>query len=332
MTTLYIDRKNLELRIESNTLAFYSESERLSTMPLNLIERLCIKGDLQLSAGVLGKLGELGIGIVILAGRKQQATMLLPNAKQDARRRLAQAHYADNSGFCLARAKNWVREKILRQRSHLQTRDAESHIATNTLHHEIEQLRQAVESIASVKSLAQLRGIEGSAASAHFSALSKILPASLNFTGRNRNPPRDPYNVVLSLSYTLLHYDMVRQIHLIGLDPYIGYYHGLLHGRESLACDLIEPLRPLIDEWAIDRFRDRTLRPEDFSTQGETCHMGKAARARYYPAYEIAARQWRKEMRQISVDLLQKLGEAVLQNPQMRIHAEAFQEGPLQTL
>ena len=60
--------------------------------------------------------------------------------------------------------------------------------------------------------------------------------------------------------------------------------------------------------------------------------MGKAARARYYPAYEIAARQWRKEMRQISVDLLQKLGEAVLQNPQMRIHAEAFQEGPLQTL
>lgn len=324
MTTLYIDRKNLELRIESNTLAFYSHNERLSTMPLNIIERICIRGELQLSASVLGKLGEQGIGLIVLAGNRRQASIFLPNARQDARRRIAQSHYAQDPAFCLEQSKNWIREKITRQHAHLQKRSQESHIAVNTLHHPLRQLEKAINSIEKTESLAQLRGVEGSAANANFQGLAKILPHSLGFTGRNRTPPRDPVNAILSLTYTLLHFDMVRQIHLIGLDPHIGYYHSLAHGRESLACDLIEPMRPLIDEWSIDCFRERTLRPEDFSTRGQACHMGKAARARYYPAYETAARQWRKEMQQHSANLLNQLKKAALCNPQMRSHAEAL--------
>ncbi len=156
--------------------------------------------------------------------------------------------------------------------------------------------------------------------------LAVVQPQTLHFTKRNRNPPRDPYNVGLSLGYTLLHYAMVRQIHLTGLDPCIGYYHSIEHGRESLACDLIEAMRPLVTAWTIEAFHDRILRPEDFTMQNEACHMGKAARARYYPAFENALKNWQGEMRARCVALLRALGKACFDHPQTRACAEAFLE------
>jgi hypothetical protein len=70
---------------------------------------------------------------------------------------------------------------------------------------------------------------------------------TLIFGGRNRRPPRDPANAVLSLGYTLLHFEAVRACYGAGLDPMIGFFHNLDFGRESLACDLVEPLRPRLD-------------------------------------------------------------------------------------
>ena len=78
MSTLYIDRKNTRLAVSGNTLVFYENGERASTLPLHLIERICIKGDLTLSAADLGKLGAHGIGVLILSGREQQPTIFLP--------------------------------------------------------------------------------------------------------------------------------------------------------------------------------------------------------------------------------------------------------------
>ena len=93
----------------------------------------------------------------------------------------------------------------------------------------------------------RLRGIEGAAAAAYFQGFTRLFPPSLEFTGRNRRPPRDPVNAVLSLSYTPLHFEAVQAVCAAGLDPLIGFYHELVFGRESLASDLIEPLWPKVD-------------------------------------------------------------------------------------
>lgn len=114
--------------------------------------------------------------------------------------------------------------------------------------------------------LAALRGLEGAAA-AHFGGWGKILPDSWGFSGRNRRPPRDAVNVVLSLGYTMLHFELVRQIYLAGLDPFVGFYHGVAHGRESLASDLLEPMRPIYDEWALALLADGVLRPDFFDAR-----------------------------------------------------------------
>lgn len=324
MTTLIIDRKNLSLNIDGNALVFYENGQRSATMPLAIIERICIKGDLALSAKVLGILGEQGIGVVILSGIYRQAALFMPNARKDALRRVAQAYFSQDADFTLAQAKNWVEEKIHRQYQLLLHCAQQPHIATNVLHLPLKRLEKALSTVAEAQSISGLRGIEGSAAAAYFSGLAAYLPQSLDFRERNRRPPRDPFNVVLSLGYTLLHFEMVRQIHLVGLDPGIGFYHGLAHGRESLACDLVEPMRPCIDQFAIDLFHDRTLRPENFTKRGSACHMGKSARARFYPAFEQAAREWRKEMRGHCLNLLKALAHTTLSHPQMRNQAQTF--------
>lgn len=140
-----------------------------------------------------------------------------------------------------------------------------------------------------------------------------MLPESLGFTGRNRRPPRDPANAVLSLGYTLLHFEAVRACHAAGLDPMIGFFHELEFGRESLAADLIEPLRPRVDAWAWELFRHQVLRTEDFRREGDACLLGKGGRQRFYAEFESLARPLRRLLRRFTVRLASRLAEAGLE-------------------
>lgn len=124
-----------------------------------------------------------------------------------------------------------------------------------------------------------------------------MLPPALGFTGRNRRPPRDPANAVLSLAYTLLHFEAVRAGHAAGLDPYIGFYHRPSFARASLASDLIEPLRPWLDQHLWRLFAERVLRPEHFTLDRGACLLGKAGRERFYPCYETLIRPARRALR-----------------------------------
>jgi hypothetical protein len=133
-------------------------------------------------------------------------------------------------------------------------------------------------------STASLRGLEEAGAAAYFEGFADLLPDRLKFSGRNRRPPRDPVNAMLSLGYTLLHAEAVLALYGAGLDPFIGFYHGLDFGRESLACDLVEPLRVEVDQHALMLFRSEKLRPEDFSTTESGCLLGKAGRRASMPS------------------------------------------------
>jgi CRISPR-associated protein Cas1 len=134
--------------------------------------------------------------------------------------------------------------------------------------------------------LDSLRGVEGAAQAAYFRAYVTLFPESLGFGGRNRRPPRDPVNACLSLAYTLTHFEAVRAADAAGLDPFLGFFHEIAFERESLACDLMEPVRPSIDAWIWEMFRTRTLRPEHFHSDKGACLLEKTGRARFYESFE----------------------------------------------
>ena len=294
MSTLFVDRKNIDVRTESGALVFYENGERRGTVPVAPLDRVVFKGMTTLSTKVLGELGSRGIGVIVLTGYKNAPVLFLPSPHNDARRRICQCVLSQDAEFRRLFSVNIIREKIIEQEKFLEELSKSYPRAGTDLSRGRGFLQQDISRIYEKTTMDELRGIEGHAASVYFQTLASVLPASLNFTGRKKRPPTDPFNAVLSLTYTLLVAETALAIYKCGLDPYVGFLHATEFSRESFACDMVEVFRPLADRFALQLFREGTLRPEDFSTSANGCLMGKAARARYYPAYEVAASLWRK--------------------------------------
>lgn len=311
MGTLYLDQKNLEIRSDGAVIALYEDGERRGCVPYNLIERVVIRGgQTRLDSGVLMKLAEAGATTVFISPRlgKRVATVL-GRHHNDAAVRLAQARRVFDAEFCAGFGRRLVAAKLRRQRTMLLSAMSERPDARKPLFDATGILERGLSTLAEMTTpdIASIRGIEGAAARAYFEGLAAVFPPSCSFKGRNRRPPKDPVNACLSLAYTLLHGEAVRAAHMVGIDPMLGFYHRPAFGRESLACDLIEPLRPAADAWVWTMWRTRQLREEHFTTAHGACLLGKAGRERFYQGWESSASHRRRWLRLQSAALARML-------------------------
>ena len=303
MGLLLLDRAQLEIRSEGDTLALYEAGERRGTVPVKLVDRCVIHGaQTRLDTGVLMKLAEAGVTTVIMSPRQQRrVALVLGPQHNDAAIRLAQSARVMDDAFCRQWALDVVRAKLARQRRTLLTLQTQRPDARKPLFDALQTLGSIASALTCATkdggtppSLDSLRGHEGAAARAYFAGLAGVMPPALLFSGRNRRPPRDPVNACLSLGYTLLHAQAVQACTVAGLDPLLGFYHRPAFGRESLASDLIEPLRPALDLWVWELVRSRTLREEHFSHDKGACLLGKAGRQAFYAGWETGSKVWRR--------------------------------------
>ena len=312
MATLYIDRKDLHIRGEGGRLVITEPNRRPGSIPLTMVDRVVVRSAVTITSGALTLLAESGIGVTFLSPRRSNriTTMVgLPHA--DVRRRLAQMQAYLDPAQRRAFSLQLVRRKLVQQSRFLMQVDAVRSERRRALKEATEQLREAIERLADPQAIdlpiSSLLGIEGAAAAAYFSGFTALFAPELMFEGRNRRPPRDPVNVALSLGYTLLHNDAILACHAAGLDPYLGLYHEPAYGRESLASDLIEPLRAYLDRWVWQMFRERRLRLEHFQTDRNACLLGKSGRQHFYAGYELFARPIRRLLRRQCFQLLREL-------------------------
>ena len=293
MSTLWLDHKDLELRLEPGALVPYVSGIRQRPAPLSLLERVVIIGNCQLEARIIAGLAAHGIALSIINPRhSDRRAWLCGPAHGDATIRLAQLaacrdperKYAFAYEVVLAKARRLMR---LISRMKQQRPDAGLPLthAREQLQNVLDQLQGPAKDAAF--GLEPLRGLEGAASRAGFAALAAVLPPSLGFAGRKRRPPPDPVNATLSLAYTLLHHRAAQTAWALGLDPLLGFLHEPAHGRESLAADLIEPWRPEVEEWIWRLFAEQRLRKDHFSPQPDgACLLGKAGRRIFYQAFE----------------------------------------------
>lgn len=308
MSTLYIDRRGIEIGLNGECLVFRENGQKISSIPIAPLKRIFIKGNNQIETRVLSKLGEKNVNVTILSTSKFTPSLLLTTPHQDASRRINHYKKSLDPNWCMAISRKLVTDKITAQTQLLAALAERSLLYRFDLMKTCEQLRDITTKVADTEEINSLRGLEGSAAREYFSALTLVLPDSLQFSGRNRRPPKDPFNVVLSLGYTMLLTEAICLLYSHGLDPYVGIYHCLDFGRPSLACDLIEPLRPSIDEFSIQLFKNKTLRVEHFTSSDDGCLFGKAGRAIYYPAYDAVAESFRKSIEKYCTYLIHALG------------------------
>jgi CRISPR-associated protein Cas1 len=310
MGLLLLDRAALEIRSEGETLALYEAGERRGTVPLKLIDRCVIHGtQTRLDSGVLIKLAEAGATTVLMSPRyPRRAAIVLGPQHNDASVRLAQATRVLDDAWCRPWALSLVRGKLHRQRRALRSLQAQRPDARKPLFDALQTLDAIATTLLSytasadattdtLPGLDRLRGHEGAAARAYFAGLAGVMPVALQFTGRNRRPPRDPVNACLSLGYTLLHAQAVQSCTTAGLDPLLGFYHRPAFGRESLASDLIEPLRPAVDLWVWELLRSRSLTEDHFSHNNGACLLGKAGRSIFYASWNTHLNPWARWLR-----------------------------------
>ena len=206
--------------------------------------------------------------------------------------RRAQFRLAEQDWFCLRLARRLTAGKIRNQRTM---------ILRNHVEPDKRVLREMKEMAGRAErgdSLDELLGIEGNAARLYFGAFAgmvKVEPEetgasafSFDFQTRNRRPPRDAVNALLSLGYSLLTKDFTIACYAVGFDPLMGFYHQPRHGRPALALDLMEPFRPLVvDSAVVSAVNTKMVTPKDFIRAGRAVALTADGRKAFFRAYEL---------------------------------------------
>jgi CRISPR-associated protein Cas1 len=201
-------------------------------------------------------------------------------------RRLQFAAAADASR-CLALARRFVGVKIRNCRTLVRRN------ATAAPPHTVHRLRELVDTAGTASSLESLLGVEGTAARLYFEAYGSMLrPAeadrlAFDFASRNRRPPLDPINALLSFGYSMLAKDVVVTLIAVGFDPYMGFYHQPRYGRPALALDVMEEFRPLVvDSVVLGVVNTGTLGAGHFVRRGGAVSLTDSGRTAFLRAYE----------------------------------------------
>jgi len=286
---LVIDHRETLVRMNGRALRIDRPDAPPEHIPLGLVGLVVVHGSPLVGCEVWRELAERNIPAVLQPARGRGRSALIGAALGGTiELRAAQHRAAADAIAALRNARRLVAGKIEAQARLLERLDAEGEVTFG-----LRQLQtSSLDKVDTAANVAVLMGIEGAAAAAWYAWLGGWLPERWRFTGRNRRPPRDPVNALLSLGYTLLGGEVLRAVQEQGLDPALGFLHGIVPGRESLVLDLMEPLRPSVDCFVIGLL-DEVLLPTQFTYSArDGCRLNKGGRARFYREWAIARSDW----------------------------------------
>jgi len=284
---LYVQGQGHSVGLKGDVLEIRNRKGVVEQVRLREVSQVSLFGNVQLSAQALRELASREVTILHLSygGWLTAITTPPPHKNIELRRRQFQA--AGNQKLCLYLARAFVSGKIRNSRTLLRRNAPE--LDDDVIRRLAEQRRKAERA----ETGPQLLGLEGLAARDYFASFKSMLKVSeaatvaFDFESRNRRPPRDPVNALLSFLYAMLAKDMVVTLVRIGLDPYLGFYHQPRYGRPALALDLMEEFRPLIaDSVAISVINNGEIRPGDFVTRAGSVALRAEGRKRLLAAYE----------------------------------------------
>lgn len=295
---LYLNTQGLVIGRKSELLQVKEQGKVIQEIRLREINQVNLFGNIQLSTQAMQGLLELQIPLVLHSQHGYFYGMLQGTGLKNILLRREQFRLADDPGRCLEIAKSLVAGKIRNQRVLLMR----NHVAPPP--EPLFELKRLAKSAEQARQAESLLGIEGTAARIYFQHFSGMLKPgdepldpgaaigepprfSFDFRQRNRRPPRDPVNALLSLAYSLLAKDLTVTAAAVGLDPYLGFYHLPRPGRPALALDLMEPFRPLLaDSAVITAINNRMIYPEHFVEAGNGVSMTTSGRKAFFRAYE----------------------------------------------
>lgn len=255
LNTLYVTSENSYLTLDGENIVVYEEKQEIGRLPLHNLEGIVSFGYRGTSPALMGACADRNISLCYMTPQGKFLARVTGKIKGNVILREQQYRSSQDEEVSLSIAKNCILGKIYNSRWVLERaiRDHGLQIDVEKVKSASDNLKKSLEYIKECQSKEQLRGYEGEAASIYFGVFDQLIlqqKKDFPFNGRNKRPPLDNMNAMLSFVYTLLTNTVASALESVGLDPYVGYLHTERPGRVSLALDMIEELRAVL----VDRF------------------------------------------------------------------------------
>lgn len=278
---LIVQRPGVKIHLKGGELIVHSDDGQATHFPIRQLCEVCLYGAVQITAQAQQALMEHGISLAWFspAGRFIGMTQSVFRSGIDAR--MGQYNLWRDPQRRLLLAAEIIRAKIHNQRVILMCNGA----APASVLRQLAALR---DSCLQQNTMLSLRGVEGSAAALYFAHFATMLKADIgfDFQGRNRRPPKDAVNALLSMAYSVLAKELTGVAHAVGLDPYLGFFHSPRYGRPALALDMMEEFRPLIaDSTVITMLNRAEATPADFTDTSRGVLMKESSRRQFWRAW-----------------------------------------------
>lgn len=273
LNTLYVTGAGKYLSLDGENVVILEEGSESHRFPLHNFEEIVTVGYTGVSPAFMGECANRGISLCFLTPSGKFLARVNGENNGNVLLRRTQYRYADDPIMSREIAKGFIAGKLYNSRWVIEraTRDYPMRVDVQKLKDVSEKIKSAYASLNECRSIDELRGIEGEAAKWYFSVLDDlILQQKEDFflTNRNRRPPMDNMNALLSFVYTLLGNTCGAAIEAVGLDSYVGFLHRDKPGRASLALDLMEELRSVVaDRFVISLINKKVVTADGFTTR-----------------------------------------------------------------
>lgn len=270
LNTLYVTSEDSYLSLDGENIVVLDKEREIGRIPLHNLEGIVSFGYRGTSPALMGACAERNISLCYVSPSGKFLARVTGGIKGNVILRKKQYQVSVDDTESLEIAKNCIVGKIYNARWVLEraTRDHGMQIDIEKVKRASMMLKEAAIIIQNSESKDQLRGYEGEAASLYFSVFDELIlqqKTDFIFSGRNKRPPTDNVNAMLSFAYTLLTNNIASALEAVGLDPYVGVMHTERPGRVSLALDLIEELRPVLaDRFVLSLINKKVVNAKDF--------------------------------------------------------------------
>lgn len=331
MPPLYVVQQNSKLRINNRRLQVEKDGETgveiLASVPLGQVEQVVLFGNVQLTTPAVDALLAQNSDVVFLTHNGEYRGRLVGEMTPHVPLRKTQYETLSQPDFVLCLAKGIVKSKLSHQKALLarHNRDKKDAVIASAG----EEISRAITGLDRKITLASLRGLEGATTAAYFEGFRRLFDDQWKFFSRNRRPPADPVNVLLSFGYTLLAHAASGAVQTVGLDPYFGVLHEVVYNRPALGLDVMEEFRPVIDGvvlWACHSGQV-TVHDFDTSTAERPILLMEQGKRRFVEAYEQRmAQQFTHPIRGVRLPMRQCLLEQARQLARcIQTHSPAYQ-------
>lgn len=272
LNTLYITTPESYLSKDGENVVVSVKQQEVFRISVLNIEAIVTFGYMGASPGLMKLCADHGIGLTFLSPHGRFISRIQGQVRGNVLLRKAQYALADDENVATEIARICIAGKIQNYRAILR-RYERDYGDTEEIAEALGQMERCKRLTLTATNRDQVRGLEGEAASAYFAVFPQLIinqKEDFPFNGRNRRPPKDAVNAMLSLAYTLLTNDITAALETVGLDPYVGFLHTLRPGRASLALDMVEELRAYLgDRFVLSLINRKQISASDFLYQGE---------------------------------------------------------------